>query len=316
MMEMGGFLDFSANWKLKKLPLNPILLNTARNCIRYITQQRKIYRILLPYYTCHTVVRALKNDGVEVVFYSLGEGFMPILPHGGKDEHIIYVNYYGVMDEAVEKVAGEYKNLIVDNSQAFFSAPNKGVDTVSSPRKFFGLPDGGLLYPGTKLVQRELAQEKSSERILHLAKRLDYGAKEAFDDSLAARKSLIDLPVRQMSHLTQIMLSSLDLGFARERRRKNWYVLDKVLGESNRLNIGLNEKAVPLFYPYFCSKPGLRPFLISKNVFVGKYWPDVQELVSPSSFEADLVENIIPLPIDQRYDEQDMIRMLNIIDKA
>lgn len=315
MIEIGGYLDLSANWKSKKLPHDPILLNSGRNCFRYIARQRKITRVLMPYYTCHTVVGALKSDGVEVAFYSLDEDFMPEVTPKERDEHIIYNNYYGVMDDNVKKAAGQFKNLMVDNSQAFFSTPLRGVDTVSSPRKFFGLPDGGLLYPGTELVEGELDEERSSERIMHMARRLDYGAKDAFDLSRSARESLVDLPVRRMSQLTRVLLGSLDFDFAREQRRENWSVLDNVLGESNRFKGGLSQNEVPLFYPYFCSKAGLRPFLISKGVFVGRYWPDVEDLVTPDSFEADLVEFMIPLPIDQRYGEQDMIRVLSIIDE-
>ena len=315
MFEIGGFLDLSANWQMKEIPHNPILLNTARNCILYIAQQRKIRRILVPYYTCHTVVRALKNDGIEVIFYFIDEDFMPILPYGSQEEYVIYVNYYGIMDEAVERVVKKYKRIIIDNSQAFFSTPHTGVDTVSSPRKFFGLPDGGLLNPGTDLIQRELSIDRSFERMLHLTKRLDCGAKEAFADSLAARESLGSSPVKSMSHLTQLLLSSIDLEFCREQRRKNWSVIDRVLGENNRLKLRLSEQEVPLFYPYYCYDNELRLFLISKNIFVGTYWPDVQELVPANSFEADLVAKMVPLPIDQRYNEQHMIQILNIINE-
>jgi hypothetical protein len=313
MSEIGGFLDLSANWQLKGISHNPILLNTARNCIRYIAQQRKIRRVLVPYYTCHTVVRALKNDGIKIVFYFLDEDFMPVLPHGSEDEYVIYVNYYGVMDELVAKVVKKYTKLIIDNSQAFFSTPHKEVDSVSSPRKFFGLPDGGLLYPGRDLILRELSADKSSERMLPLFKRLDCGAKEAFADSLAARKSLVDAPIKRMSYLTQLLLGSLDFKFCRERRRKNWRVVDEVLGKNNRLKIKLTEQAVPLFYPYFSHDKELRSFLISKNVFVGTYWPDVQDFVPSNSFEADLVTKMVPLPIDQRYNEEHMLELLRII---
>jgi len=313
MLEIGGYLDFSANWQIKEFAYSPILLNTARNCIRYITQQRKIQRILVPYYSCHTVVRALQYDGVEVVFYSLDEEFMPVFSKGSQDEYFIYVNYYGVMDEKVNKLSKKYCNLIVDNSQAYFSIPQQGVDTVSSPRKFFGLPDGGLLFPGKMLKKRELPLDTSSGRVLYLAKRLDYGAKKVYSDSLEVRKSLENSPIKRMSKITQLLLSSLDLEYARKRRIKNWYIIDEELGETNRFKVKLCKGSVPLFYPYYCSKPQLRSYLVSNNIFVGTYWPDVLELVSSNSFEASLVMNMIPLPIDQRYDVRHMKYMIDII---
>jgi hypothetical protein len=315
VLEIGGYLDLSANWHTKGIAHNPILLNSARNCIRYIAQQRKIRQILVPYYTCHTVVRCLKSDGVDVVFYSLDDAFMPMLPPGSEDEYVIYVNYYGVMDRKVKELAAKYPKLIVDNSQAFFSAPLEGVDTVSSPRKFFGLPDGGLLYPGENLIEIELPLDRSSERMVQLVKRLDDGAQAAFPDSLAARNALIDQPIKRMSRLTEFLLGSLDMEFSRARRRENWRVIDKELHKANRLSIELNEQEVPLFYPYYCFQPELRGKLISKGIFVGTYWPDVKALVAEGSFESSLVTNMIPLPIDQRYDDQDMLKVLNIINE-
>jgi hypothetical protein len=116
-----------------------------------------------------------------------------------------------------------------------------------------------------------------------------------------------------MSKITQLLLSSLDLEYARERRIKNWYIIDEELGVTNRFKVKLSGDSVPLFYPYYCSKPELRSYLVSHNIYVGTYWPDVLKLVPSNSFEASLVMNMIPLPIDQRYDVHHMKYMIDII---
>ncbi|HJV74821.1 MAG TPA: hypothetical protein VJ654_11410, partial [Noviherbaspirillum sp.] len=55
---------------------------------------------------------------------------------------------------------------------------------------------------------------------------------------------------------------------------------------------------------------GLREYLIKKRIFVPTYWKDVLELVSPSDLETHLVQELIPLPCDQRYGEKEMNRVV------
>ena len=52
--------------------------------------------------------------------------------------------------------------------------------------------------------------------------------------------------------------------------------------------------------------PNLREKLIEEKVFIPKLWPILSKSVSPDSNEADFAENIIWLPIDQRYEIEDM----------
>jgi hypothetical protein len=50
-------------------------------------------------------------------------------------------------------------------------------------------------------------------------------------------------------------------------------------------------------------------------VFVAKYWPGVADIPHCPEMEKDLVENLIPLPIDQRYSQADMERIVDLITK-
>lgn len=313
MKEIGGYLDISANWRSRSLDGSPILLNSARNCIRYIAQQRKIKKIYLPYYTCDTVVKALTRENIEIVFYNIDVNFKPLLPDALNNEYILYVNYYGLMDDNVRELSVKHKNMIVDNSQAFFSKPLPGVDTVSSPRKFFGLPDGGVLYTNSGFQYEDLPVDKSSQRVLPLVKRIDYGAKSAYDECLSVRKEIDNLPIMQMSEITQLLLGSIDYEHAIERRRSNWAILDEQLSGTNRIKVIMNDDAVPLFYPYLSDSYELRQHLILNKVYIATYWPGVKQKVSPDSFEYDLVDKMLPLPIDQRYDSEDMLQIIRLL---
>ena len=43
------------------------------------------------------------------------------------------------------------------------------------------------------------------------------------------------------------------------------------------------------------------------------YWPNVKYWTTTEFLEFQLVENLIPIPIDQRYGEDDMNKVLNVI---
>ena len=57
----------------------------------------------------------------------------------------------------------------------------------------------------------------------------------------------------------------------------------------------------------------LRQRLIANKVFVAKYWPNVEEWTEEENGERWMANHILPLPIDQRYDKDDMNRTIDNI---
>ena len=68
-----------------------------------------------------------------------------------------------------------------------------------------------------------------------------------------------------------------------------------------------------MVYPFMTTKNrNLRKELNDEKVYVAKYWPNVQWL-SHFETEYDLANRVIPLPVDQRYDANNMHRIIEII---
>ena len=63
------------------------------------------------------------------------------------------MNYFGVCEKVQDELLLKYNSeqLVFDHSQAFFTPPKKCLATIYSPRKFFGVPDGGLLFTEVKI---------------------------------------------------------------------------------------------------------------------------------------------------------------------
>lgn len=146
-MAIGGYFELELN-NGQEYHQNAISLNTGRNSFEYILRAKQYKKVYLPYYTCDVMVEPIQKIKIDVEFYFIDEFFQPKFDFSRirDDEVFVYNNYFGICDEQVNKVAAECKNLIIDNSQAFYSLPLPGVDTFYSPRKFFGIPDGAYLY--------------------------------------------------------------------------------------------------------------------------------------------------------------------------
>ena len=318
MEAIGGYfsLELPLNAKGELYP-EAIKLNAGRFCLEYILRARKYKKIYLAYYTCDSVLQTIKKLGLEYEFYHIDEQ-LHIASHIElkQNEVLIYCNYYGLQDEYVEQLSKEYgKHLIIDNSQAFYSCPIPHIDTFNSCRKFFGVADGAYLFTEKKL-DIVLSYDHSIGRMKYLAERIDRSAEEAFP-AFHNNEDIIDHSnISRMSKITQRIMNTIDYDIVAKRRIQNYRMLDSVLRETNSFHKKINKNTVPMIYPYLIQDGDkLRKWLIEHKVYVAKYWSNVETWVGKNSLEASIAKDLIPLPIDQRYGEEEMRYIINLIVK-
>lgn len=313
-MAIGGYFELELNYG-QEYHQHAIRLNTGRNAFEYILQAKQYKKVYLPFYTCDVMMEPIQKLNLNVEFYAIDETFLPIFKFEKikSGEAFVYTNYFGICDKQVVDVAAKCKNLIIDNSQAFYSLPLSGVDTFYSPRKFFGLPDGAYLYTN-KLLDKKLEKDISFDRCQHLLGRIDTGAEAHFQTYKENSKSLCNQSIRKISNLTQRLLSSINYNTVADIRRQNFNYLHRELNKKNRLKFEFNNSTVPMTYPLLRENGAtLKKKMIEKKIFVATYWPNVLDWAKPSSFEFYLVENTISLPIDHRYGIEDMKTLVQII---
>jgi hypothetical protein len=311
--ETGGFFELEIARK-EPYHSDALALNSARNALVYFLSGKKAKRIFLPDYICNTVIRALQKAGIEHRFYTIGPDFDIVsLPDLACDEYILSVNYFGLMQEKVRQLCAIYtRALIADNAQAFFAKPPNAAATLYSPRKFFGVADGGYLISGLS-SNNGLKQDVSWDRYSHLLQRHDCGAKNAYDKFLQNEALIGKLPPRYMSRITQRLLASVDYETVKNRRRANFRFFQSCLSGLNEYEWSMADDDVPLIYPFLCSAEGLWEHLIQNNIFVARYWAEVEERTATESFANKLSRNLVPLPIDQRYDESQLQRVVDAV---
>lgn len=312
---IGGYFELETG---RGPGLHPLAaaLNSGRNCLEYILRSKPCTtRLHLPYFTCSVMLQPLERLGIPHAFYHVDERLRPVdLPELKEGALVLCNNYFGIGRDAVREMVARFGNrLLVDNAQAFYDPPMEGIDTFYSPRKFFGVPDGGYAYCAAGSIPK-LQQDSSWRRMQHLLQRVDEGAESAYAEFCTNDAALDTSPLMGMSRLTRRILAGVDYPAAAQARRANYTALHRALGNSNRLHVDLPADAVPMVYPYWVENGAqLRRRLIANRVFVATYWPNVLEWSAPGTLEHELAANLLALPIDQRYGAGEMQRILSII---
>lgn len=323
MKEIGGYfeLEIAASNTNNFMHSNGALLNSGRHALEFILRsiESKPKKIFLPFYTCDVVLQPLNKLGIDYEFYNITENLEILnFPSLKEDQYLIINNYFGIKDEYISNHAHIDKNkIIIDQSQGWFAKEISGIKAFYSPRKFFGVPDGGIAIGVENCnFYEKLPTDISWHRFNHLLKRHELKAIEGYEDFKKVSIDLSKDKIKKMSILTKNLLNSIDMKVIQKKRKKNFKFLHDSLGEYNKINIPtIDSFECPLVYPFLSENKDLKHKLIENHIFIATYWPNVLNFENKYSNEFNLAQNLISLPIDQRYNEEDMQIIIDIIRK-
>ena len=314
MEGIGGYFELEIP---RGKTLEPALtFQSARAAIASLCLQTDVSRAWLPSFLCNTVADELQRVGIEVARYELQSDLAPepeLTVH--TDEAALIVNYFGVCRAQVENGLNQLPShrCIVDNSQAYGEPPSDCLGTVYSCRKFFGVPDGGLLMTNQDVTEPTDLDNHSITRCEHLLRRLDREPEESLAAYRDAEHSLVGARHRRMSRLTRRLLAGIDYQTAYARRRDNFRAMNSLLGTVNNLHFNDSVPTSPLTYPLLLNDGAadLRAALIDHRVFSPIYWPEL--LDSGRCQAAALAAKTVHIPIDQRYEPSQLVERLHAI---
>ena len=308
MREIGGYIQLD-RYSLPMLHEGALALNCGRAALTLLCRLRGIGRLLVPRFICDTVPGACERAGIPYAFYGVGPDFLPAEElHPGEGEWVYLVNYYSQLtNEVLEGYARKYPRLIVDNAQSYFQPPLPGVDTLYTCRKYFGVADGAFLYTDAALTET-LPRDESYARMGYVLGRFERPASE-FYPAFTANDCFFDTqPVKRMSALTENLLHAIDYAAAEKRRRENFSYLHERLGPGKGLRL---RETGSFMYPFLTENgPALRRALQKEKIYIPTLWPAVFDYCLPGEREYAMAENILPLPVDQRYGPEEMDCML------
>ena len=325
--EYGGYLpaeNDNREYYYDTLNMCVCRLNAARYGIVEACKELGCNCVYIPYYLCSSVCDALEKNNIQHKKYNINSSFEPLLQDLDSDSMVVIVNYYGIFNDSFySNMKKRFKNIIFDNTQSFFSSPiiADGIYNVYSPRKFVGVSDGAYLISQNIRVSQHYPRDCSSDRFSFVFKSLENGTNSNYKAFLAAEEDLCSGTVMEMSSVTRCLLSNINYKKVFNTRKENFHRMCQKLNAHNLLshfctNADDSISCCPMVYPLLlerdCGKR-VREYLIDNKVYVSQWWKVVMDYTEANDFEKWLSEDLIPLPIDQRYGLEDMDELAKMI---
>lgn len=328
-----GFPEISegANCRPSFLGDRSMCFVNARSALATLVDYLSPCTVWLPSFVCEVVVSALEKNCAEIRYYGINRYLRPVpldwVEKVGAGDIVLIIDFFGFPgDSEAMKVVKERGAVVVeDASHALLSmGVGQAADyVIFSPRKFLGVPDGGILVskgnsqlPQTPLVGAPANWLLDALMATVLRREFDkYGGDRNWFELF--RKVEASAPVGGYA-MSQISESLLHFAFNYDeissRRRENYaFLLDSIgrLALFKELPAGV----VPLGFPILVAeRDHVQQALFAENIYPPVHWP-VQTFV-PAQFRSShqLADHIMTLPCDQRYERADLLRMVRIIE--
>lgn len=313
-----------------------LYVDSGRSALKLLCRLLPSGKILLPSYICQSVYTCFPADRVR--FYKLTQDLQidwnSLFRQLDGDISAVYLHYFnGVLpDETMlgelRKVREEQRFQIVeDTTHSLFSSPlTIGDYGICSLRKWFAVPDGGVLY-GRSLngltVKGEApwAQEKARAmrwKQMYLSGQGEQWRKTEYRRLFAACDHALDAQqdCYGMSEVSKKILAGCSVLQMRSARKWNAAQIQKAVMEEFPWIQPLawtRENECPLTCPIkVCNRDALRAYLISKKIYCAVHWP-LQGTPMETMETAAVSNQELSLPIDQRYYGDEMEYLLNCL---
>jgi hypothetical protein len=312
---MGGYFGLELPARSDEFHPGAMRFQSARAAFLALLRAHRPTAVWMPWYICDSMLEPLRMTGTRVVRYEIDARLRVFSATPAEGEWLLYVNYFGLCANNVDDVLRRFPRdqVVIDQSQAFFTGPAACLANLYSPRKFFGVPDGGYLTTTQPVPAPMETDDLSFSRATHLLKRPALGAEAGYADYCAAEAGLRMQEPKQMSALTQHILAGIGYAEVRARRAANYAFLDAALGHLNQFAFEGYGDGAPLCYPFLGAPTGSRERLSQERIYTPSYWQDVVDEPAAPEFERTLAGNALFLPCDQRLSRPQLERMVDIL---
>ncbi|SHH20337.1 DegT/DnrJ/EryC1/StrS family aminotransferase [Tepidibacter thalassicus] len=304
-------------------------LSGGQSALRAVLNDLEIGKgdiILMPNHLCPTILYSLREKNVNYIFYEINKDLSIDLNSlkekiSNKNVKAVYIiNYFGFYHdrktiEFLKKMRKKYNFKIIEDAVQMLWFENNnfiGDYVFNSYRKFVPI-DGSILlskndriYKEIKDKYYELINKARSEKRLYI----DYeiGNEENYLNIFKeAEKFYYERKeIYGMNNISKKLLNLLDVDYIKMKRQKNYkYLCEKIkkidfveiIFDVNRLN-----NTIPLGFPIYIknNRDKVRKLLMDDNIYCPIHW----------NIENEIGKNILTIPIDQRYNLNDMDRIV------
>jgi dTDP-4-amino-4,6-dideoxygalactose transaminase len=296
---------------------------------------------LVPAYLCESVLQGLRLAAADIAFYSVGAD-LTVQPDAllravaeARPAAVLLVDYFGF--PPMPEAAAAFRDLrgrclVVEDCAhgSLLETPAAAAGTIgdvafTSFRKYLPLPDGGVLIGSEGESLPPARGPHVSARLLGQLLRGAFARgvvggdeiERGFLAAVEAGEAALDdqVPLEAMSEVGRRLLAGLDLADVCVRRRLNFATLHTLVAglPVQPLRAELPAGVSPLVYPVRIDggrRNAVRAALAARRIFCPVHWPLPPE-IDRARFadEHRLADEMLGLPVDQRYDGADMERI-------
>ena len=321
-----------------------VWLSTGRSAIKYVintieSRNSSLKKVaVLPSFTCDTVFEPFLKAGYEVYYYPIEKDLTTtsdaimktVIEHDASI--ILFHRYFGfdTLDGQVNKMCeilrGLGKYTIEDCTQCLYSNISRADSDfmVGSIRKWTGTPDGGFAVCREGVFENK---PKVTDKELEAAKVKASFAKYRFlfehegdkSEMLAMYRVAEDIlndqsAIYALSETSVKVQANLDKENLKSKRRVNFRLLEDYFKEPVEKVFALDSKEVPLYFPILVEdRAALQKHLVSNAIYAPVVWPKDENQPAQCDGAENAYQHLLCIPIDQRYDADDMNRIVETI---
>ena len=301
----------------------------ASSALFLLSRELRPKTLWLPSYLCESPASATA-EARRIRFFgmtsTLEQADLNWLEDVEQGDLVLVIDYFGRRVDADLIVALKRRGpwVVEDASQALLTEGiGQGVDfLLLSPRKFVGIPDGGILVDPTGRLRALPLQPPPSEAWLDslnamlLRRDFDLGATSSRDWFRLWREANAHHPIGAfgMSHLSrELLLHCVDYSGIAAARVRNYRRLAAHLGRI-ALFPTLETGVVPLGFPIrHQARDALLSGLFETGIYPPVHWPVPASVPAWFTQSRELASEIMTLPCDQRYGPDDMERVAGAV---
>lgn len=301
---------------------------SGRTALNHIAKdfkaKRKKNKIAIPFYCCSTMIEPFLIEGFDISFYISKE-----IP---ESDIILIMDYFGFISDSTVKFAKMCRSkgttIIVDATQTAFSKSElyEYADyLIVSYRKWTDCLCAAV-YSRNGFVVNECELESNYVSMWRKAAELKseflsnrIGEKSVFLEKYSEANNYLaknwinyKADISEIKRFMQINSDQLIC-----KRRENAQILLNYLKCIKNVKLMfsvIRENDCPMFVPIIVEdRNKLRQYLISKSIYCPVHWPitDLHKKITTTS----IYNEEISLVCDQRYEREDMLRIISVIDE-
>jgi dTDP-4-amino-4,6-dideoxygalactose transaminase len=324
---------------------NLTLTSSGRGAISLVIEavKNKIPKTaLLPAYCCESMILPFEKNGFTISFYEVNSSLEADIDSIRTQTRnnigiFVHMGYFGFeTNRKLGSLLGKLKSsgtfIVEDVTHTLFSDFKRDELNdfyISSIRKWIGIPGGGFVSSKDKYNYKPIKEtEFSKTRQNALIKKSAYiktwneSLKPEFLDLFKKAEDILDDDTKGyiIDPLSETLLHNTDFNELIEKRKQNYKYLSGTIQNNKNIKCIFPELPAvicPLFLPvYSDERDKLQKYLIGNKIYAPIHWQK-PKIVDPKENPGseNIRNNIISIPIDQRYSLAEMDKIAYIINE-